>query len=241
LDDSLVNSPQPTTLLIRKGKAPPALTNAYQKAHKSYVLASALFASWVLIGFGLDTKDRWGLEIKSPNGIPLVLLTMIFYFGYRLTIEWMQCDEERRSMRVAKVDFVTAHVIAGVALSIGLIQYLSHVRVADYAATRPSRVAVWAVSSVNLVIALNTALMILVKTQGSKQGMRLVPMQIARDRKVELSFVLFVIGVLLLMMPIYFWGVIAYLIVCFVTNAVLYWPHKQPFDEKVVGHKADRT
>ena len=131
-------------------------------------------------------------------------------------------------MRVAKVDFFIAHGIAVVALSIGLIEYLLHVRVADYAATRPTRFVVWAVCSVNLVITVSTVVLILDKSTKLKQGLRLVPMLIVRDRKVELSFALFVVGVLLLMMPIHFWGVIAYLIVCFVTNAAVDWPHKQP-------------
>lgn len=129
----------------RKKKAPPSLSNAYQKAHKTYVLSSALLASWQLIGIELNTKEKWGVELKSPNAVPFVLLAMIIYFGYRLTVEWMQCDEERRSNRAANVDFVVAHTIAGLALLISLTQYLLRIRIADIISHAPDEVKFTAV------------------------------------------------------------------------------------------------
>jgi hypothetical protein len=208
-----VSSPQPAQLPIRKKKAAPALTNTYQKAHKSYVLASALFASWVLIGFGLNTKDRWGLEIKSPNGIPLILLTMIFYFGYRLTVEWMQCDEERRSMRVAKVDFLIAHGIAVVALSIGVIQYLSHIRIADYVSTANTRPALFIfalLEAVSLLGAIGMAAWV----AGRQHTIGVV--EILTFPPVVTLISLFAVGVLLSWFPINMWVALSYSIVWFV-------------------------
>lgn len=136
---------QPTP--ARKKKAPPALSNAYQKAHKTYVLSAALLASWQLIGIELNTKEKWGVELKSPHAVPLVLLAMIVYFGYRLTVEWMQCDEERRSHRAANLDFVVAHTIAGFALLLSLFQYLLRIRIADIISRASPRLAIFAISS----------------------------------------------------------------------------------------------
>jgi hypothetical protein len=135
---------------IRKKKSPPPLSNAYQKAHRTYVLSAALFASWELIGIELKTEDKWGVKFQSPHAVPLILLVMIVYFGYRLTVEWMQCDEERRSHRAANVDFVVAHTIAGLALLIFLIQYLLHIRIADTIIHAPVSLGVFAGTSFSL-------------------------------------------------------------------------------------------
>src|SRR5438034_3330367 len=83
----------------------PELTGAYQKAHKNYVLVSGLFASWELIGITLNTKEKWGIELKSPSGVPLILLTLMSYCGYKLIVEWVQCDRERRKNIAVRVDY----------------------------------------------------------------------------------------------------------------------------------------
>jgi len=46
------------------------LPEAYRKAHKSYVLASGLLASWELLGITLQIKEKWGIKLKSPNAVP---------------------------------------------------------------------------------------------------------------------------------------------------------------------------
>src|SRR5437016_12653472 len=89
----------------------PSLSDAYRKAHKSYVLVSGLLASWELIGITLQTKEKWGIELKSPAAVPLILFTLVFYSGYKLIVEWEQCDAERRKHRAAKIDYVVAHLI----------------------------------------------------------------------------------------------------------------------------------
>jgi hypothetical protein len=113
----------------------PALTDTYQKAHKSYVLASGLLLSWVLIGISLETKEKWGITLKSPNAVPLILLALVFYSGYRLIIEWAQCDPRRKNIRAAKLDNLVAHFIALSALVIAFIQYLLRIQIVDVART----------------------------------------------------------------------------------------------------------
>jgi hypothetical protein len=53
------------------------LTGEYRKAQKSYVLASGLLAAWELIGITLDTKEKWGVELKSSAGLPLILFALV--------------------------------------------------------------------------------------------------------------------------------------------------------------------
>lgn len=108
----------------------PQLTDAYRKAHKAYVLASGLLASWELIGITLDTKDKWGIELKSPKAVPLILFTLVFYSGYKMIIEWLQCDAERN--KVAKLDYWIAHSLALGAILISVIQYLAKIQIVDF-------------------------------------------------------------------------------------------------------------
>jgi hypothetical protein len=107
----------------------PTLTDAYRKAHKNYVLWSALLASWELIGIELQTKEKWGISLKSPDAVPVILLVLVLYSGYKITIEWVQCDGKSRSNFAAQLDFRIAHIIASLALTIAFIQYLLHVRI----------------------------------------------------------------------------------------------------------------
>jgi hypothetical protein len=119
-------SPEPE----RSSNDVPQLTDAYRKAHKAYVVASGLLASWELIGITLDTKDKWGIELKSPNAVPLILFTLVFYSGYKMIIEWLQCEAEGN--RVAKFDYWVAHLIAFSAILISVVQYLTKIQIVDF-------------------------------------------------------------------------------------------------------------
>ena len=120
------SSPEPE----HSPKDVPQLTEAYRKAHKAYVLASGLLASWELIGITLDTKGKWGIELKSPNALPLILFTLVIYSGYKMIIEWLQCDAEGN--KVAKLDYLIAHSIALSAILISGIQYLAKIQIVDF-------------------------------------------------------------------------------------------------------------
>jgi hypothetical protein len=101
---------------------PPALPESYQKANRNYVAMSALLASWELIGIQLETKERWGIVLKSPSAVPLVLLVLVLYYAYKLKIEWLQCSPERRQNPAARLDYHVAHTIGIAAISILLVQ-----------------------------------------------------------------------------------------------------------------------
>lgn len=118
-------------------KEVPQSTDAYRKAHKSYVLAAGLLASWELIGITLDTKEKWGIELKSPKAVPLILFTLVFYSAYKMTIEWLQCDSERRRNKAARLDFWIAHLIALTAVGISVFQYLARIQIVDWLNKHP--------------------------------------------------------------------------------------------------------
>jgi len=127
-------STQPVPALVSQPEPPkeiPELTDAYRKAHKNYVLASGLLASWELIGITLQTKEKWGIELKSPAAVPLILFTLVIYSGYKMTIEWLQCNPDRQQHPAAKWDYRIAHIIALTAIAISVVQYLLHIQIVD--------------------------------------------------------------------------------------------------------------
>ena len=87
--------------------------------------------SWELIGVTLQTKERWGIDLKSPNAVPLILFTLMIYSGYKMTVEWLQCNLERRQNKAARVDYLVTHLIAVLALAISIIQYLARIQIVD--------------------------------------------------------------------------------------------------------------
>jgi len=128
-------STQATPAAVPKQSQPkkvPPLTDSYRQAQKTYILVAGLLASWQLIGISLDTKDRWGIELKSLSAVPVILFTLLVYSGYRMTIEWLECDADRRSNPVPKLDNWVAHGIALTAVIVGTVQsYFPQTRIAD--------------------------------------------------------------------------------------------------------------
>lgn len=117
----------------------PPVTDTYQKAHKNYVLWSALLASWQLIGITLETKEKWGVTLKSPNAVPLVLFCLVVYFGFKVIIEWSQCDDNRKQHIAARIDYGVAHAIAVSAIVISVVQYLLRIQIVDVMLRNPAR------------------------------------------------------------------------------------------------------
>jgi hypothetical protein len=112
------------------------VSDAYRKAHKSYVLASGLLAAWELLGITLNTKEKWGIELKSPTAVPLILFTLVSYSGYKMWIEWLQCDREAQNNRAARLDFLIAHLIAASAIIISIVQYLWRIQIVNVIETK---------------------------------------------------------------------------------------------------------
>lgn len=111
---------------------PPPLTEAYRKVHKQYGIFTALFLAWEFIGIDVGEKplQNFDLKFKSPEAVPYVLMVLMFYFSYRLFVEWMQCPRERRKSKIPRIDYYVAHGIAVLALAIFGYQAITKARVA---------------------------------------------------------------------------------------------------------------
>jgi hypothetical protein len=112
-------------------KEPSHLTEEYHKSRRQLVLWSGILFAWELIGINLEdvTGEIGGVakSIKSPQAIPWMLLVLVAYFFYRLIIEWLQCESQRRHRMVSRVDFM---ISLGIAL-MAFFLFSVHFRLAD--------------------------------------------------------------------------------------------------------------
>ena len=112
----------------------PHLTEAYYKAHKSYALASAILIAWELIGITFETQPLENVKVtlKSPDAAPFVLLALVFYFAFRFSVEWLQCDRRRRGFLQSQIDFGISHILAATAVGIYVVQKFLSIQVFQY-------------------------------------------------------------------------------------------------------------
>lgn len=115
------------------GAHPPDISEAYQKAHKAYGLVSALLIAWEVIGIELTKTPMENIEVilKSPQAVPYVLVILVIYFAFRITVEWLQVHPERQKHRAARIDYFVAHCIGAAALGLYAVQALLRVQLAN--------------------------------------------------------------------------------------------------------------
>ncbi|MFH1892503.1 MAG: hypothetical protein ABIK83_07450 [Candidatus Zixiibacteriota bacterium] len=109
-------------------------SESYRKARRQYALFAALLLSWELIGLRIDTsylKNKYGVTILSPEAVPIVLIALLFYFCYRIAIEWHQQDHAIRSGIACRIDNWVSHSLALIALGVYVIQRTIETRLAD--------------------------------------------------------------------------------------------------------------
>lgn len=89
------------------------LPESYQKARKVFIFVSALLLLWEFVGITIDGVNSEGLNItfQSPEAIPIVLLITVFYFGFRLLLEWKYLSNEMKENQYVKVDFYSSNLL----------------------------------------------------------------------------------------------------------------------------------
>jgi hypothetical protein len=117
---------------------PKELSSEYHKAHKQLMLWSTILLIWELIGVDLSkAKDAGGnigpivTDLKSPQAVPWALTGLVIYFLFKCSVEWAQCHVERRKLRFARVDFISAWIVALAALGLYVGQALSRAQLAN--------------------------------------------------------------------------------------------------------------
>jgi hypothetical protein len=128
-----VDTPQPGRRPDPKG-----LTAEYHKAHKQVMLWAAILLFWQLVGIDLDEAKKVEgnigalvKSIKSPQAVPWILVILLVYFLFKVTLEWYQCNRTRRTTRVAKTDFLTAWVVSLLAFVLYVGQTVTNAQLAE--------------------------------------------------------------------------------------------------------------
>ena len=112
---------------------PQPLTDAYHKARRSYCLFSGLLIAWELIGIQLpkDPFPQIKIILKSPEAAPFIFISLILFFSFRMTIEFLQCDQKRIDNKYSKIDFHVAHLLALISVLLFIFQRTTEVQSAD--------------------------------------------------------------------------------------------------------------
>ena len=116
----------------------PPLSAEYHKARRQLMLWSGLLFAWALVGVDLEKLAKAGgnigafvSSVKSPQAIPWVIVILILYFFFRVTIEWKQSADARRGTRTSRVDFGVAWSVALAANLLYFGQLLAKVQFID--------------------------------------------------------------------------------------------------------------
>jgi hypothetical protein len=121
----------------------PHLSAEYYKARKNYNLFAGLLFLWEFVGIELP-NNPWGnmnIRFKSPEAAPYVLLFILMFYAFRITIEWQQSDVLRRSFSQSKIDYFFSHFIAIVSLSLFFLQLAIKRQVITYFLSTPLRMS----------------------------------------------------------------------------------------------------
>jgi hypothetical protein len=131
--------PESEPVPVKPKRDPAALSSEYHKAHKQVMLWATILFIWELVGVDLSKVEKAGgyvgpivTALKSPQAVPWVLFALVIYFLIKCSIEWAQCHLDRRRMRFARADFVSAWIVALAAISLYAGQAVSRVQFADY-------------------------------------------------------------------------------------------------------------
>ncbi len=114
-------------------KETPHFHQAYYSARKAYALFSGLSLLYSLVGLRIGTKPFSSIDIEllAPSAIPVILILLVIYYGFRYIIEWRQTNYDRREFTISKLDFALSHTLALLTIAVFIYQQLSDSLVFD--------------------------------------------------------------------------------------------------------------
>ncbi len=111
------------------------LSDTYHKARRMLAFLSGLLIAWEYAGIKIGASKipfaETHVTFENAEVFPVIILMLVFYFTFRVAVEWNQCNEERKDKFAAQVDLYVAYMIAGIALIIYVLHQMSSLRLAD--------------------------------------------------------------------------------------------------------------
>jgi hypothetical protein len=119
------------------------MTEAYHKARRLLALFSGILIAWEYVGLRIGEQTGGPVTAKLPitetvvtiqnaEVIPVVVMILTIYFGFRLAIEWFQCDAQARTTLASKTDLRIAYFLASAAVLLIVLQRTTDLRLADF-------------------------------------------------------------------------------------------------------------
>ena len=115
---------------------PGPLSETYHKARRNLALFSGALIAWEYVGIRFGQEGRLSIlgadvRIQHQQVIPVVIVALVLYYAFRLAIEWMQCDANRRALAVAKIDLYVAYALGVVGVAVFSLQRISPFQLAE--------------------------------------------------------------------------------------------------------------
>ncbi|WP_409029034.1 CpsD/CapB family tyrosine-protein kinase [Gracilimonas sediminicola] len=97
------------------------------KARRAYVSISGILLAWLLIGVDLQALTNssldWIKAINSPEAIPIVLMIVCFYLGYRYNIEALIFSKKSK---LEELDYYLIHFIGLVSVGLSFFDQVTN-------------------------------------------------------------------------------------------------------------------
>ena len=87
------------------------LSDVYRKARRNSVVISSLSIAWSLSQINIKSFLSFG-EINENSSVLIILLALVLYSIFRMSIEYLMQDRRVRRWKLAKIDFSVAYYIA---------------------------------------------------------------------------------------------------------------------------------
>lgn len=107
------------------------LSGAYHRARQGYGIITGVLLLWVYVGVTMQAIPIVNVELNTPNAVPHVLALLLGYYLIRFTLEWYQCDKQRRCEIASRVDFAFAHGLGVFALGSYFLRHFLDVPVGE--------------------------------------------------------------------------------------------------------------
>lgn len=113
----------------------PTLSDAYNRERKCLILYSGLLFGSEVAGltFGRSQSSQLNqfIAFDNPGAVPIVLVALIVWSLFQITVEWFNCDFRRRVTISAQLDILSAIFLSIFTLSMFAIQRNFAIRLAD--------------------------------------------------------------------------------------------------------------
>lgn len=134
----------------------PHLTDIYHKVKRNYCVTAGFLLAWELVGIELEEVPLKAInaQLKSPEAVPVLLLTLLGYYCVRVMIEWRQNARARTNRPVSRIDNMIAHLIALVAIVVFVVQRVTSEQVMDLVWVWCSKPVAWHTYSLGAILLL---------------------------------------------------------------------------------------